>query len=102
MRVCARDTLHVFFFCKARFQFKRECKRVNEWIYVCVCVCVCVFPCGKGEFSIFPFHLQVLTPCLHMLPGFSGLKDQETRYRKRYLDLIMNPEVRGSLHSFHS
>lgn len=48
----------------------------------------------KGEFSIFPCHLQVLTPCLHMLPGFSGLKDQETRYRKRYLDLIMNPEVR--------
>ena len=27
-------------------------------------------------------------------PGFSGLKDQETRYRKRFLDLIMNPEVR--------
>jgi len=50
----------------------------------------------KGEFSIFPCHLQVLTPCLHMLPGFSGLKDQETRYRKRYLDLIMNPEVRNT------
>lgn len=48
----------------------------------------------RGELSIFPRHLEVLTPCLHMLPGFSGLKDQETRYRKRYLDLIMNPEVR--------
>ena len=48
----------------------------------------------RGELSIFPTHLEVLTPCLHMLPGFSGLKDQETRYRKRYLDLIMNPEVR--------
>ena len=48
----------------------------------------------KGELSIFPCHMEVLTPCLHMLPGFSGLKDQETRYRKRYLDLIMNPEVR--------
>jgi len=47
----------------------------------------------KGELSIFPCHLEVLTPCLHMLPGFSGLKDQETRYRKRFLDLIMNPEV---------
>ena len=48
----------------------------------------------RGELSIFPTRLEVLTPCLHMLPGFSGLKDQETRYRKRYLDLIMNPEVR--------
>jgi lysyl-tRNA synthetase class 2 len=48
----------------------------------------------KGELSVFPCHMEVLTPCLHMLPGFSGLKDQETRYRKRYLDLIMNPEVR--------
>ena len=48
----------------------------------------------RGELSIFPCHLEVLTPCLHMLPGFSGLKDQETRYRKRFLDLIMNPEVR--------
>jgi len=47
----------------------------------------------RGELSIFPCHLEVLTPCLRMLPGFSGLKDQETRYRKRYLDLIMNPEV---------
>ena len=48
----------------------------------------------RGELSVFPKRLEVLTPCLHMLPGFSGLKDQETRYRKRYLDLIMNPEVR--------
>jgi lysyl-tRNA synthetase class II len=29
----------------------------------------------------------IVRPCL------SGLKDQETRYRKRFLDLIMNPEV---------
>ncbi|GBG83745.1 hypothetical protein CBR_g37546 [Chara braunii] len=50
----------------------------------------------KGELSIFPCTMSVLSPCLRMLPvARMGLKDQETRYRQRYLDLIMNPEVRG-------
>lgn len=50
----------------------------------------------KGELSIFPGTLVRLTPCLHMLPqGHFGLKDQEQRYRKRYLDLIMNNDVRN-------
>ena len=45
----------------------------------------------KGELSIIPTELQVLTPCLHMLPKLQqGLKDKETRFRQRYLDLIMN------------
>ncbi|CAG7819592.1 unnamed protein product [Allacma fusca] len=49
----------------------------------------------KGELSLIPRELQILTPCLHMLPHLHyGLKDQETRYRKRYLDLIMNQDVR--------
>ena len=49
----------------------------------------------KGELSIVPSNLSVLSPCLHMLPkAQSGLKDKETRYRKRYLDLIMNNNVR--------
>jgi len=49
----------------------------------------------KGELSIFPKEMQVLTPCLHMLPKLhQGLKDKETRFRQRYLDLIMNEEVR--------
>ena len=48
----------------------------------------------RGELSIFPCSLEVLAPCLHMPPGAHfGLKDQETRYRQRYLDLIMNPRV---------
>ncbi|PRW20466.1 lysine--tRNA ligase isoform X2 isoform A [Chlorella sorokiniana] len=48
----------------------------------------------RGELSIFPQRLQVLAPCLHMPPSTHfGLKDQETRYRQRYLDLIVNPEV---------
>ena len=49
----------------------------------------------KGELSIFPTEFTRLTPCLRMLPQqHFGLKDQETRYRQRYLDLIMNDEVR--------
>lgn len=49
----------------------------------------------KGELSIFPKEFIRLTPCLRMLPQqHFGLKDQETRYRQRYLDLIMNDEVR--------
>ncbi len=39
--------------------------------------------------------MVLLSPNLHQLPsGFYGLKDQETRYRKRYLDLIMNDNTR--------
>lgn len=48
----------------------------------------------KGELSIFPSKLILLSPCLRMLPkSHFGLKDQETRYRQRYLDLIMNKPV---------
>ena len=47
-----------------------------------------------GELSIIPHSIQVLSHCVHMLPGHQGLKNQETRYRQRYLDLIMNPNVR--------
>lgn len=50
---------------------------------------------GEGELSVFAQEIQLLTPCLHMLPvEHFGIKDQETRYRKRYLDLIMNDNVR--------
>ncbi len=49
----------------------------------------------KGELSISPSEMILLAPNLHQLPsGFFGLKDQETRYRKRYLDLILNPDTR--------
>ena len=37
----------------------------------------------------------LLSPCLHMLPtGRSGLKNQEVRYRQRYLDLILSNDTR--------
>ncbi|RLV94989.1 Lysine--tRNA ligase cytoplasmic [Spathaspora sp. JA1] len=50
---------------------------------------------GEGELSVFAKSVQLLTPCLHMLPTeHFGFKDQEARYRKRYLDLIMNDSTR--------
>ncbi|ODQ44885.1 hypothetical protein PICMEDRAFT_17411 [Pichia membranifaciens NRRL Y-2026] len=50
---------------------------------------------GEGELSVFATKVKLLTPCLHMLPTeHYGFKDQEARYRKRYLDLIMNKRSR--------
>ena len=53
----------------------------------------------NGELSIFPTEIVLLSPCLHMLPKArgekSGLTSQDTRYRKRYLDLICNPKARS-------
>merc|ERR1719318_820790 len=49
----------------------------------------------KGELSIQPKNIELLSPCLHMLPHLHyGLKDKETRFRQRYLDLILNENVR--------
>jgi len=51
----------------------------------------------RGELSVFPREVKLLSTCMHMLPtAQQGLKDQETRYRKRYLDLIMNDDVRNT------
>ncbi|KAI0891841.1 lysyl-tRNA synthetase [Annulohypoxylon nitens] len=48
----------------------------------------------EGELSIFATEIILLSPCLHQLPDeYYGFKDQEQRYRKRYLDLIMNPKT---------
>merc|ERR1719245_2071094 len=52
-----------------------------------------------GELSIFARDdIQILAPCLHMLPMEKGGKpaftNQEQRYRKRYLDLICNDRTR--------
>jgi lysyl-tRNA synthetase class 2 len=56
------------------------------------------YPIGKsknGELSIYPSKIQMLSPCLHMIPtGYQGLASQDTRYRQRYLDLILNPDTR--------
>lgn len=51
---------------------------------------------SEGELSIQAHTVIQLSYCLHMLPKPEyGLKDQETRYRQRYLDLIINPEVKN-------
>lgn len=54
----------------------------------------------KGEFSIFATSIAVLSTCLHMLPKSGptdpGLTDPETRFRQRYLDLIVNTQVRDT------
>ncbi|PAV65116.1 hypothetical protein WR25_22297 isoform B [Diploscapter pachys] len=48
-----------------------------------------------GELSLVPTEIQQLTPCMHMLPHTHfGVKDKELRFRKRYLDLIINPSVK--------
>jgi lysyl-tRNA synthetase class 2 len=47
----------------------------------------------KGEISIQPKYIRLLSKSLRPLPEkWEGLKDVEERYRKRYLDLISNPE----------
>ncbi len=49
----------------------------------------------KGELSILVKKLTLLSKALRTLPSqWYGLKDVEIRYRQRYVDLIMNPEVR--------
>ena len=50
----------------------------------------------EGELSIFAKEIILLTPCLHQIPSeHYGFKDQEQRYRQRYLDLIMNDNSRN-------
>lgn len=54
-----------------------------------------VFKTHVGELSIKVTKFAVLSKAMRPLPDkFHGLKDVEQRYRQRYLDLIMNPEVK--------
>ena len=56
-----------------------------------------VFRTQKGEMSIHAEEITLLSKSLLPLPEkFHGLKDQETRYRQRYVDLIVNPEVKDT------
>ena len=49
----------------------------------------------KGELSLVPSKMILLTPCLHILPSTHfGIEDKEIRYSNRYLDLIINPPIR--------
>lgn len=58
---------------------------------------------NTGELSLFATKVTLLAPCLHMLPKphknaegqeVVGFKDVETRFRKRYLDLMLTPKTR--------
>ena len=54
-----------------------------------------VFKTKTGEISIHAKELVLLTKSLRPLPEkFHGLKDTDLRYRQRYVDLIVNPEVK--------
>lgn len=54
-----------------------------------------MFRTQKGELSVLVDNIRLLTKSLRPLPEkFHGLSDQETRYRQRYVDLIMNEASR--------
>ncbi len=54
-----------------------------------------VFKTHTGEVSVKVTEIILLTKSLQILPEkFHGLKDTDIRYRQRYVDLIMNPEVK--------
>lgn len=54
-----------------------------------------IFQTRTGEWTLLADTLQLLCKSVRPLPEkFHGLKDPEKRYRQRYVDLIMNPEVR--------
>ena len=54
-----------------------------------------VFRTQRGEMSVRAQEITLLSKSLLPLPEkFHGLTDKETRYRQRYVDLIVNPEVR--------
>ncbi|MDD6932299.1 MAG: lysine--tRNA ligase [Eubacteriales bacterium] len=56
-----------------------------------------VFQTKTGETSIHARQITLLTKSLHPLPEkFHGLQDTDTRYRQRYLDLIVNPDVKDT------
>lgn len=59
-----------------------------------------LFRTRTGELSVRVEHVRLLVKALRPLPEkFHGLTDPETRYRQRYLDLIMNDSTRSVFHA---
>lgn len=52
---------------------------------------------STGEISIFANSVRLLTKSLRPLPGYDGFTNKEERYRRRYVDMNVNPEVRERL-----
>ena len=56
-----------------------------------------VFRTRRGEISVHAQEIRLISKSLLPLPEkFHGLKDTDTRYRRRYVDLIVNPEVKDT------
>ncbi|HCL58059.1 MAG TPA: lysine--tRNA ligase [Spirochaetia bacterium] len=56
-----------------------------------------VFKTHKGETTVNAFEVTLLSKAINPLPEkFHGLTDVETRYRQRYVDMIVNPEVKDN------
>ncbi len=56
-----------------------------------------VFMTKRGEITVEASRMVLLSKSLQVLPDkWSGLKDMDIRYRQRYVDLIVNPEVKDS------
>ncbi|MGN0517627.1 MAG: lysine--tRNA ligase [Acutalibacteraceae bacterium] len=56
-----------------------------------------VFRTRRGEISVHAQEIELLSKSLWPMPEkYHGLKDTDTRYRQRYLDLIVNPEVKDA------
>ena len=55
------------------------------------------FTTKTGEVSVHAQELELLSKSLQVMPEkYHGLKDTDTRYRQRYVDLIVNPEVKDT------
>jgi len=56
-----------------------------------------LFLTKTGELSVKVSHIEIITKCLRPLPDkMQGLSDIETRYRQRYVDLMVTPESRDT------
>ncbi len=56
-----------------------------------------IFKTQRGEISLRTQNMVLLSKSIQVLPEkFHGLKDPELRYRQRYVDLLMNPEVKDT------
>lgn len=77
---------------------EEEYKEFKKWdIGDIVEVSGFVFKTRTGETSVHAKEIRLLSKSLLPLPEkFHGLTDTDTRYRKRYLDMIMNPDVKDT------
>ena len=77
---------------------EEEYKEFKKWdIGDIVEVTGFVFKTRTGEISVHAKEIRLLSKSLLPLPEkFHGLQDTDTRYRKRYLDMIMNPDVKDT------